>query len=121
MSRRHDPDGGLLSWTKSRVRRYVIVAFNVLNLDIGVDIPTLAHLVPTTFLTTPILVAGLLLALATLATRVTVDVLEATQSEPLPIATPARPNMVELPSEAHAVATPTDDHPPPSAVPDKST
>jgi drug/metabolite transporter (DMT)-like permease len=81
LTRRHDPQG-VLFWTKRRVRWYTIAVFNLLILDIGIAVLTLADVVPRTPLTVPLLLAGLLLSLGTLMTRVTVDVLEATRTEP---------------------------------------
>jgi hypothetical protein len=81
LTRRQDPQG-VLFWTKRNVRWYAIVVFNLLIIDIGIAVLTLAGIMPRTPLTLPLLVAGLALSLGTLMTRVTVDVLEATKTEP---------------------------------------
>jgi hypothetical protein len=78
---RDDPIHGVRFWTKRRVRWFTLLVFNLLVFDTIADVLTLTHVLPYTPVTTPVLLAGVLLALLTLATRVSIDVLEATRED----------------------------------------
>jgi hypothetical protein len=76
-SRKIDPNG-VRWWTKPRVRVYVLTVATLMITTIGVAIAVLAGLLPDSRPLRAALTGALVLALATLLTRVSVDVLAAT-------------------------------------------
>lgn len=74
-----DPHNGVRFWTKPRVRVHVLAVATLLVVDIGITIAVLAGILPDWGATRVLVLLGAVLALATLLTRVWVDVLAATK------------------------------------------
>jgi hypothetical protein len=77
-SRREDP-GGVLFWTKPRVRVYSLFVTAVLVAGIALSLLVLSGAVPDTAWLRGVLMGGLLLALMTLYTRIGSDIVVATR------------------------------------------
>jgi hypothetical protein len=75
--RRDDPNG-VLFWTRPRVRAYAVFLSADLVVSDGVAILVLAHLLPDSFALRAFIAASVLVALSTLLTRLSVDVIQAT-------------------------------------------
>lgn len=80
-SRRHDPDGGF-RWTKPRVRVYTLSITFVIMADILLGVLVLAGAVPDAPVIRALAVAGVVVALTSLLSRVWFDVVEATRADP---------------------------------------
>lgn len=76
--RRDDPVAGVLFWTRPRVRAYSIFVATVVLTGTGVAVLVLAGALPDAPVLRGALAGCLLLALATLLTRIVVDVWDAT-------------------------------------------
>jgi hypothetical protein len=76
-ARRHDPSG-VLFWTKPRVRAYVLVVVVVAVGSTAIALLVLAGMLPDSLALRFVLVAGSVLVLGTLLTRVGIDVIQAT-------------------------------------------
>ncbi|MEE6258985.1 hypothetical protein [Plantactinospora sonchi] len=119
-SRRVDPAHGYF-WTKPRVRAYSLTIASVIVTELAVVVFVLAGALSDSAALRAVLVAGLVLALATLLTRVAVDVFDATRPDPPAGApatgapTPAAPSTSAAPAargapdEAVGTCTVTDD------------
>jgi hypothetical protein len=77
LPRRVDP-GGVRFWTKSRVRVYTLAVAGEVIISLAVTMLVLAGLVPDSRALRMTLMAGLMLLLATLLTRLSVDIIRAT-------------------------------------------
>jgi hypothetical protein len=82
-SRRNDP-AGVWFWTKPRVRAYILTVTSETIASIAITMLVLAGLIPNSLGLRVALSAGLILLLATLAVRITVDVIRATSAPPPP-------------------------------------
>ena len=80
--RRDDPVSGVRFWTKPRVRIYSIVLFGAITTATGASVLVLAGALPAGRATRGLLIATLLIGLATLLTRILVDVVAATREQP---------------------------------------
>jgi hypothetical protein len=80
-TRRHDPSG-VLFWTKPRVRVYLLAVTGTVVVGIVVSVAVLGGVFPDGPATRIFLIAGLVLMLATLMTRIAVDVIAATRTTP---------------------------------------
>ena len=69
---------GVWFWTKPRVRVYMLVVTGVVVGSTGVTVLVLAGLIPDSRALRIVLSGGLVLVLATLLTRISVDVIRAT-------------------------------------------
>src|SRR5262245_8539683 len=78
--RHEDPANGVRFWTKNRVRVYTLSVAVIVLGDMGLCILMLAGGVPDSVPLRVVVVAGVILALATLLFRISVDVLEATRA-----------------------------------------
>ncbi|WP_229403117.1 hypothetical protein [Micromonospora okii] len=114
LSRREDPIAGVRFWTRPRVRAYSISVAAVLLGGTGVAVLVLAGAVPDAPAVRAALTGCMVLALATLLTRIVVDVVAATArlDPPEPAATAAR---LDAPA---APAAPGPRPQPPRAAPD---
>lgn len=77
--RRDDP-AGVWFWTKPRVRVYILAVAAVVICSTALTILVLSGLIPDSHALRITLVTGLLLILATLMTRISIDVIQATAS-----------------------------------------
>ncbi|MCK2218849.1 hypothetical protein MF672_034405 [Actinomadura sp. ATCC 31491] len=111
--RRADPVNGVQFWTKRRVRRYALTVTTGILLDLGLCALVLAGAVPDHVVVRVLVLGGLGLALVTLLTRISVDIIAATQDAATPEAVPleARAAPVVLPVVTPAVAGETRDEP----------
>jgi len=89
--RKNDPVTGVRFWSKPRVRRYTLFVALVVVISTAVTIFVLAGVIPDSHALRIALSAGVVLVLATLFTRITVDVLWATASGPDDAAPPEPP------------------------------
>ncbi|QLQ37515.1 hypothetical protein [Micromonospora robiginosa] len=80
--RRDDP-AGVLFWTRPRVRAYSLFIVATIMAGTGLAVLVLAEAVPDGPVPRAVLTVCVLLALATLFTRVVVDVVSATGPEPV--------------------------------------
>jgi hypothetical protein len=87
--RRRDDPAGVRFWTKPRVRIYILTVTAVVICSTALTVLVLSGLIPDSRALRIILVTGLLLVLATLMTRIGIDVIQATASTDRPI-TPAQ-------------------------------
>ncbi|TYB43959.1 hypothetical protein FXF69_23630 [Actinomadura chibensis] len=78
-SRGTDPVGGVRFWTKSRVRGYSIAVASVVILDTGLSVFVLAGVLHDSGWLRGLVLGGLVLALASLLFRITVEILNATE------------------------------------------
>lgn len=78
--RRRDDPAGVLFWTKPRVRAYILAVTAVVICSTALTILVLSGLISDSHALRIILVTGLLLVLATLMTRISIDVIQATAS-----------------------------------------
>jgi hypothetical protein len=69
---------GVWFWTKPRVRVYTLLVVGTVTVSIGISVLVLAGEIPDSHGLRVVLSAGLVLVLATLTTRITIDVLWAT-------------------------------------------
>ncbi|MEU8246570.1 hypothetical protein [Nonomuraea sp. NPDC048916] len=76
--RRLDPVHGVRFWTRSRVRVYSLSVATIVMLDVGLCLLVLGGLVPDSVVVRVLVAAGLVLVLATLLTRIWIDVIRAT-------------------------------------------
>ncbi len=83
---RHSDPAGVWFWTKPRVRAYTLLVTGETITSIAITMLVLAGLIPDTFVLRLAMTAGLLLLLATLAVRITVDIIRATADSPPPAA-----------------------------------
>jgi hypothetical protein len=81
LPRRVDP-AGVWFWTKPRVRVYMLVVTGVVLASTAVTMLVLAGLIPDSHVLRIVLLGGLALVLATLLTRISVDVIGATAAVP---------------------------------------
>ena len=104
---RKDDPAGVRFWTKPRVRVYTLLVTGVAVIATGVTVFVLAGVIPDSFALRLALSCGLALVLLTLLTRITIDVLWATQAVPdvappdslgaaaVPVPRPAEPGRPE--------------------------
>jgi hypothetical protein len=78
-TRRLDPSG-VLFWTKPRVRAYLLTVAAIVVTGIVVAVGVLGGMFPDALATRVFLIAGLVLMLSTLMTRITVDIMAATRT-----------------------------------------
>lgn len=107
-SRRVDPAGGYF-WTKPRVRAYSLTVASVIVVELAVVVFVLAGALPDSTVLRTVLVAGLVLSLATLLFRVVVDVVDATRPEPpgpAAVASAAPPSTTATPDPTPAIPAP---------------
>ncbi|MFI5836350.1 hypothetical protein ACIA5A_22005 [Micromonospora sp. NPDC051300] len=95
--RRDDP-GGVLFWTRPRVRAYSLFIVTTIVIGTALSVLALAEVLPAGPVLRVAVTVCVLLALATLCTRVVVDVVAATASEPDPPRTPRTPSPAPVPS-----------------------
>lgn len=79
--RRDDP-AGVRFWTKPRVRVYFLFVSTILVLGTGAAMLVLAGLLPDSVVLRGVLTGGVVVALATLLTRISADTLAATGDDP---------------------------------------
>ncbi|MGW0993559.1 hypothetical protein ACWD5V_09650 [Streptomyces sp. NPDC002523] len=77
--RSEDPTNGVRFWSKSRVRVFTLSVAVIVLGDVGLCVLMLAGGVPDSVVLRVVVSAGLILALATLLFRISVDVLDATR------------------------------------------
>ncbi|MEU6366235.1 hypothetical protein ABZ876_10855 [Streptomyces sp. NPDC046931] len=77
--RREDPENGVRFWTKGRVRVYTLSVAVIVLGDVGLCVLVLAGSVPDSTPLRGFVVAGVILTLATLLFRISVDVVGATR------------------------------------------
>ena len=75
--RRVDPSG-VRFWTKPRVRAYTLIVSSVVVVSTAVSMLVLAGVIPDSYALRVVLSVGLIIVLATLMTRISVDVFGAT-------------------------------------------
>jgi hypothetical protein len=98
--RRGNP-AGVWFWTKPRVRLYTLIVTGETVTSIAITMLVLAGLIPDSVALRATLSVGLILLLATLATRIAVDVILATSATP-PAATSDRNPASPDPGETSA-------------------
>jgi len=81
LPRKDDPEG-VRFWTNPRVRVYTLLVTGVAVIATGVTVFVLAGVIPDSYALRLALSCGLALVLLTLLTRITIDVLWATQDVP---------------------------------------
>ncbi|MFG6198191.1 hypothetical protein [Nonomuraea sp. JJY05] len=77
--RRHDSAHGVRFWTKGRVRAYALLVTTALLADLGLCALVLADLIQDSWTVRTLALSGLGLALVTILTRVTSDILASTR------------------------------------------
>lgn len=83
-ARRHDPEKGVLFWTRRRVRIYSLVVATAITINTGICLLVLVGLVGDSPLVRGLVLSGTALALGTLLTRAYVEIIKATGSLPPP-------------------------------------
>ncbi|WP_214110434.1 hypothetical protein [Acrocarpospora catenulata] len=79
--RRQGVAGDVMFWTKGRIRVYALTVSAVIIADLALCVLVLANVVPDVAFVRGVVIAGLSLALVTLLTRVTADILTATAAD----------------------------------------
>lgn len=80
LPRSQDPEHGVRFWTKPRVRIYGLSVATIITLDITACVLVLSGIIPDSHPLRGIVISGLVLALASLLTRIWFDVLRATDA-----------------------------------------